>query len=57
MDLQQVPSLQNVHEVQEVQWVQGGQTCHLYQGNQQIQQGPTTMQNLKIRFSTYIKLI
>lgn len=40
LDLQQVPSLQNVHEVQEVQWVQAGQSYRPYQQIQQIQMGP-----------------
>lgn len=40
LNLQQVPSLQSVHEVQEVQWVQAGQSYHPYQENQQIQRGP-----------------
>lgn len=37
---QQVPSLRCGHGVQGVQWVQGGRSCHPYQGSQQIQQVP-----------------
>lgn len=49
-DLQQVPSLQNVHEVQKVQWVQAGQSYHPYQHYQQIQQDPVNSikGNLKV---------
>lgn len=39
-NLQQVPFLQNVHEVREVQWVQAGQSYHPYQEIQQHQMGP-----------------
>lgn len=50
LDLQQVPSLQSVHEVQGVQWVQAGHSYHPYQGIQQIQQGPANSMkgNLKV---------
>lgn len=37
---QQVPSLRCDHEVQGVQWVRGGRSCHPYQGSQRIQQVP-----------------
>lgn len=40
LNLQQVPFLQNVHGVQEVQWVRAGHSYHLYQENQQHQRGP-----------------
>jgi len=36
---QQVPSLLNVHEVQEAQWAQEGQSYHPCQKHQQIQRG------------------
>lgn len=39
-NLQQVPFLQNVHEVREVHWVQAGQSYHPYQEIQQHQRGP-----------------
>lgn len=51
LDLQQVPSLQNVHEVQEVQWVRAGQTYHPYQQNQKIQMGPANSIKGYLKFS------
>lgn len=49
-DLQQVPSLQNVHEVQEVRWVRADHSYHPYQENQQIRQGPahSTEEHFKV---------